>query len=121
MIRNVRIVLVAAILSGAFACTHEHATEPYDFVRDTPSWLQEKIAVMSGNSAKYYAFTTVYRYTWHSHYVYYISIPVSSCMYCELYDQHGNKIRLADNTILQDFLSTRTDEVIVWHLGPGLD
>ena len=46
-------------------------------------------------------------------YIYHISIPVSSCAYCELYNQDGNKM-LLDNNMFNNFLNNKKNKVLVW-------
>ena len=67
---------------------------------------------MSNNH--YYHGSQVYRYVWHESYAYYIFIPVSSCAYCEVYDQNGGKITFTDDNMLQDYLNNRKYEVLIW-------
>ena len=63
---------------------------------------------------KSYGGTVVYRYKWHNEYIYYIDIPISSCMYCEIYNQNGDKIQFTSDSQIQDFINNKTDEVIIW-------
>jgi hypothetical protein len=98
------------------SCIADEGQEPFDYARDTPSWLKEKISLMSSDTRRFYIGTKVYRYDWHRQPVYDIFIPLSSCAYCEVYDQSGNKIQFAGDAMLQDFLSNRTNELLVWEL-----
>ena len=79
---------------------------------DNPEWLKVKISTMSAD--QYYMGTKVFRYKWNGAYIYYIEIPVSSCAYCDVYDQSGNKISFTDNAIFQNFQTNRSDEVLIW-------
>ncbi len=67
---------------------------------------------MSNN--KSYFGTKVFRHEWHSDYVYYISIPISSCAYCEVYNQNGDKIHFTDDTMFQDYIDNRKNEILIW-------
>ena len=96
------------------SCQKESGQEPFNYANDTPSWLKDRIAIMSNDTTRLYAQTKVYRYNWHSAFVYYISIPLSSCMYCDVYDQEGNRIQFTGDAMLQDFLNTRSNEVLIW-------
>jgi hypothetical protein len=58
--------------------------------------------------------TKVFRYGWRGKYVYHIFIPISSCAYCEVYGQQGNKIQLANDTVVQDYIFNRKNEILVW-------
>lgn len=73
-------------------CQKENSMEPFDYERDTPTWLKAKIDSISSNPE--YFGTKVYRYEWKGYLVYHIEIPISSCAYCELYDQKGKKLKL---------------------------
>lgn len=92
-----------------------NSVEPFNYERDTPQWLKLKIDSLDVNPN--YAGTTVYRYNWHSNYVYHISIPISSCAFCLVYDQNGNKIEFTDETVINDFHNNRTNEIIIWQKG----
>ena len=87
-------------------------TEPFNYERDTPIWLKEKIISMSTNHDYFGA--KVFRYEWHDKFLYHIMIPISSCAYCELYDQNGNKINFSDDETFQDFLINKKNEILVW-------
>ena len=41
-------------------------------------------------------------------------IPISSCAYCEMYDEFGNLFEFSDNEELADFLANRKNQYIVW-------
>jgi hypothetical protein len=114
-----RILLVPAVIVFfvLVGCANDSGQEPFDYARDTPMWLKQKIAVMSTDTRSFVG-TRVYRYNWHWQFVYHISIPLSSCVFCEIYDQLGNKIQFANDAMLQDFLSTRTDQILVWESTP---
>jgi hypothetical protein len=93
------------------SCNNSDITEPYNYERDTPVWLKEKIDSLSVNQLYYGA--KVYRYTWNRNYIYHITVPIWSCIYCELYDYYGNKIKFTDNEF-SDFFNNKTDEILVW-------
>ena len=114
-----KIIFLSTFLFLAFiSCNKGDITQPYNYGRDTPEWLKEKIDSMSVNQL-YYG-SKVYRYTWDRKYVYHIMIPISSCMYCEVYDYYGNKIEFTENEF-SDFLNNKTGETFIWEwpLNPG--
>ena len=115
-----RIPLVSVMIAFfvLVGCNNDNGQQPFDYAKDTPAWLKEKIAVMSTDTTRFYVRSKVYRYNWNWQFVYHISIPLSSCMYCEIYDQFGNRIKFVNDAMLQNFLSTRTDEVLVWESTP---
>ena len=107
-----KVIFISSFLLLAFiSCNKGDITQPYDYERDTPVWLKEKIDSISVN--QFYHGAKVYRYTWNRNYVYHIMIPISSCIYCELYDYYGNKIEFTENEF-SDFLNNKTDETLVW-------
>jgi hypothetical protein len=79
---------------------------------DTPEWLNSYIEGIQDNPD--YVGTKVYRYEWQENFVYHVMIPISSCAYCEVYNQSGTKIEFKDDNTFQDFLSNKKNEVIVW-------
>ena len=108
-----KLIFISSFLFITFlSCQKNNTVEPYNYKNDTPTWLKEKIDSMTTNP-KYYWGTKVYRYEWDGKYVYHISIAISSCMYCELYEQDGKKLQL-DNVTFPDFLQNKKNEVLVW-------
>ena len=111
-----RIILISgAFLSFIFINCHNNiGSEPFNFEKETPEWLKEKISIMSTDTTYYYAKTRVYRYEWDESFVYHIFIPISSCVYCKLYDQDGKQVQINNDVMLQDFLKNRRDGVLLW-------
>ena len=93
-------------------CQNDNSVEPFKYERDTPAWLKVKIDSMSTNH--FYVGSQVFRHVWHNNYTYYIFIPVSSCVYCEVYNENGEKIKFTGDNMLQDYLNNRKNEVLVW-------
>ena len=102
---------VFAVLLFTFIACQDKGVEPFLYERDTPSWLKDKIDYMSAH--KDFGGTTVYRYEWKGDYVFDITIPISSCGLCEVYDDRGNKIDWVKSSV-QDYLDNRTSPVRVW-------
>ena len=94
------------------SCQKDNSVEPFNYERDTPVWLKEKIDSMSINHD--YFGSKVYRYKWNNNYTFYIMIPISSCAYCDVYDQNGNKIKFTNDTMFNDFVNNKKNEVLVW-------
>jgi hypothetical protein len=86
----------------------------FNYEKDTPEWLKTKIDSVTTSNPKYYSGTKVFRYEWNKQYVYHFSIPLSSCVYCELYDQEGRKIQFTDNAMTSDFEQNKINKVLVW-------
>ena len=93
-------------------CQNQNSVEPFNYERDTPAWLKVKIDSMSTN--QYYHGSQVYRYIWRNDFIYDIFIPVSSCVYCEVFNKDGAKITFTGDNMLQDYLNNRKDEILVW-------
>jgi hypothetical protein len=74
-------------------------------------WLDEKIQKMENDI--YYAGSTLYRYQWDEDFYYEITIPLSSCAYCDVYDENGDKVDWG-NADLNDYLENRTDQLLIW-------
>lgn len=102
-------LLILACITG---CKRETSVEPFNYERDTPTWLKEKINAYSQN--KDYFGTKVFRYEWKSSTVYYFAIPISSCAFCDVYNANGIKIFFSSDQMIQDFLDNRKNEVLVW-------
>ncbi len=111
-----KIVIVFALLLALilFRCSMDIGSENHKFEKDTPVWLEEKINTISNFTGHYYDWTRVYRYEWNNSFIYLFSVPASSCMYCELYDQSGNKVTAFNDSVLQEILQTRKGEVLMW-------
>ncbi len=108
-----KVIFISSFLFLAFiSCNKGDITQPYNYERDTPEWLKEKIDSIS--VIQFYHGAKVYRYIWNRNYVYHIMIPISSCMYCEVYDYYGNKIEFTDDKMFSDFLNNKTGKVLVW-------
>jgi len=107
-----KVIFISSFLFVTFlSCQKDNATDPFNYERDTPVWLKEKIDSISANNN--YFGSKVYRYEWRQKYAYHIMIPISSCAYCELYEQSGNKMKL-NSDMFADFLRNKKNEVLVW-------
>ena len=111
-----RIIFIPGVLLFFIltSCHKDSGVGPFEYERDTPVWLKEKISDISSDTAQFYTKTKVYRYRWNESFIYHISIPLSSCVYCELYDENGNKVQITSDLMLQNFLNNRADEVLIW-------
>ena len=96
------------------SCSASNSSETYNSNEDTPVWLSEMIDSISSASGHYNDLTKVYRYNWNKSFIYFFSNPLSSCVYCELYDQSGKKMTAANDTLLQYTLKTRDGEILIW-------
>jgi len=110
-----KVYIIISILFFFFYCS-ENNTSGFDYERDTPGWLKVKIDSMSSDPA--YVLTKVYRYNYNSSFIYHIWIGLSSCLYCELYNQKGKKVTFNSDEELQDFLNKKKNEIIIWKSNP---
>ncbi|MDR3665327.1 MAG: hypothetical protein P4L35_00665 [Ignavibacteriaceae bacterium] len=103
-------------ISGLFLITligcNSSVVESFSFERDTPAWL--KIKIDSISTQKYYWGTVINRYKWNNNYLFEFTIPVSSCMFCDIYFYDGTKNKFIDAKAVQSYINTRTDKVFVW-------
>lgn len=102
---------VAALSCG---CRGNGAGKPYDFERDAPVWLKAKVDSLATRPD--YNAIAVFRYEWRGDTLYYISLPLSSCLYCELYDKDGRRYHVAHED-MQAFIDADKHEKAIW--GPG--
>lgn len=101
------VILIALFVTGC----QNTGTDAFDYERDAPEWLKDKIETMATNPTM--AGSVVYRYSWSGDWVYHIEIPIHSCAFCELYTREGERIDNAEFD-LAGFLENRTEEVVVW-------
>lgn len=93
-------------------CHKEITSDNYNYPKDTPEWLQTKIDSIA--TIKYYALIKVYTYKWKEKLIYHFSIPFSSCVYCELYDEVGIRFILSGDSVAQDFMQNKKDKTLIW-------
>ena len=86
----------------------------YDFKRDNPEWLKTKIYSIAKSGDEYYHGTVVNRYKWNDTLIYEFDTPLNSCKLCEVYYFNGTKTNFSDDSLVQNYLTTRTDKFIVW-------
>ncbi len=94
------------------SCQNVSTVESLNYEKDTPVWLKAKIDTMS--TGKYYMLAKVYRCEMNGEYIYYISNPISSCVYCEVYYQNGEKLNFEDEKVLYDFEHNKKNELLIW-------
>jgi hypothetical protein len=77
-----------------------------------PEWAKSTIDSIS--TIEEYEGTILYRYTWNNEYVYHFEIPISTCTYCQLFNQSGIKVVFASESQFQDFLNKKTETEVLW-------
>ncbi len=112
-------------------CHKEIATDNYNYPKDTPAWLQTKIDSIA--TINYYALTKVYSYKWKEKYLILNPSPSKGegllnslslrrrgtqgeviSVYCELYDEVGNRFILSGDSVAQDFMQNKKDKTLIW-------
>ena len=88
--------------------------EIFNYEKDAPEWLKVKIDSVTTTNPKYYGGMKVFRYEWNNQFVYHFSIPASSCVYCEVYEQNGKKIQFTNKEVISDFEQNKMNKVLVW-------
>lgn len=79
-----------------------------------PDWLNARISEME--TAFNFAGAAVYEYKWNDEYYFHIQNPISSCLFCEVYNYDGVKIVWTDETF-NDFMKNGHKLRVVWQRG----
>jgi hypothetical protein len=101
-----RLLLFSTILSLPFSCKKENKKI------EIPQWLDEMIQERE-NEPLYFS-ASVYRYQWENLFIYEFEIPLSSCMYCEVYTSNGELVSWVEYNF-DNYLEQRTDKTLIWH------
>ena len=101
-----KIIYFFLLLSSTFICCQNEISN------ERPVWLKNRISSLLDNQNNFGASIT--RYKWNNMYIYHVSIPVSSCAFCELYDQNGRRIKFSSDSLKYDFMNNKADGVNVW-------
>lgn len=111
-----KLIMIFSITAAAIfiSCSSGISSDSYNYDSETPPWLKEKIDSIGNSTGHYYDWTKVYRYNFNEPFIYNFSIPLSSCKYCELYNQKGDKITAFNDSTLQSILNKRTGEILIW-------
>lgn len=107
--RATKIILLLLIYITCLGC--ERNDEVTDENPAIPAWLQSKIAEIEDNI--YYDGTLIIRHEWKSKYYYHINTPLSSCLYCEVYNHDGEKVDWKVES-RDDYLKNRKNRVVIW-------
>jgi hypothetical protein len=78
-----------------------------------PVWLNTMISQLENSQVPG---IVIYAYKWNDNYYYYVSNPISSCMYCDIYDYSGVKVTWTDDELL-DFTTYGNRIKAVWQKG----
>jgi hypothetical protein len=102
-----KIVFVFFLSLLFISCEKEEKLPP------NPEWLNTMISQLEDSPTPG---IVVYAYKWKEDYYYNISNPISSCMFCELYDFQGDKQTWTDD-VFSDFASNSRLIKAVWRKG----
>lgn len=78
-----------------------------------PEWLQQQIREIENSDTDCFA-CSITRYTYQEKYYYNYYCSYSSCYMCNLRSEQGKLIEESDSLDFNDFLTTYTDETVVW-------
>ena len=78
-----------------------------------PEWLNTMISQMENLSLPG---IIINAYQWNETFYYHISNPISSCLFCEVYDYSGNLITWTDDDFA-DFMNNGRLIKVVWEKG----
>lgn len=78
-----------------------------------PDWFMVLIEEIESDSL-YYGGSIIYQHEYEGSYLFHLNIPLSSCVYCRLYDCAGNLVEWSSTEEFEDYLQHRTNETVVW-------
>ncbi len=110
------IIVLYIFQTSILFCQVGDSAEVFDYTKDVPGWLKEKILTMSLDE-KHYAGAKVFRYSFEGDYVYWINNPWSSCIYCELY--YADSTRLTGES-LREFEKEKDEPLLIWQNYPAV-
>jgi len=89
------------------ACEKEEKLPP------NPVWLNTMISQLEASQIPG---IVIYAYRWNGEYYYHVFNPISSCMYCDMYNYAGARVAWTDDEFL-DFTSNGKKIKAVWEKG----
>jgi hypothetical protein len=99
-------LIISIIVTLSFLSCNKEEDEQIN-----PQWLKAMTDTI--RTKDYYWGSTIYRHDWKSKYYYHLMIPISSCAYCNVYDENGEKVNWSTENS-QDYMQNRKNEIIVW-------
>jgi hypothetical protein len=108
-----KILLVFSLILILILGCNSNVIEPYNYEKDTPEWLKEKINSIAISNMPYYHMAEVNRYKWNNDFIFQFDIPVSSCLLCEVYYYNGTKVNFANDSTVQNYLLKRTNKLLI--------
>ena len=105
----IRIFFISSLTILLFLGCHRSAIT--ETSKNIPEWLQKTIDNLSNNRRN--IGTKIYRYEWNEEYIYDLVDPSSSCIYCQIFDRNGKKIKF-DYDTYKKFVEERKNSVLIW-------
>jgi hypothetical protein len=102
-----KIAFVFLISLLVTSCEKEEKLPP------NPEWLNTMISQLENSPLPG---ISIYAYKWKGDYYYHVSNPISSCMFCEVYDYSGDKPSWTDDEFT-DFINNGKMIKAVWEKG----
>jgi hypothetical protein len=102
-----KIAFVFLISLFVISCEKDEKLPP------NPDWLNTMISRLENSSLPG---ITINAYKWNKVYYYHVLNPISSCMFCEVYDYSGDLIRWSNEEIA-DFVKNGKLIKAVWEKG----
>lgn len=97
-------------------CQEKDTSDVFNYDKDVPGWVKEKIIQMSLNE-KQYGMAKVYRYEINDRYIFHIYNPLNSCIYCELYDEYGKRLNPDE---AKYFNEHKGEPLLIWENRPPI-
>jgi thioredoxin-related protein len=101
-----KFVIIIGILIFSFLSCKKDNVEQIN-----PQWINTMVDTIKTQDS--YWGSIIYRHDWKSKYYYHLMIPLSSCAYCNVYDENGEKVNWSTENS-QDYMQNRKNEVIIW-------
>ena len=102
-----KIAFVFLLSSLIFSCEKDENLPP------NPEWLNTMISQLENNLLPG---IIINAYKWNDVFYYHVSNPISSCMFCEVYNYSGDLIRFTDDEFT-DFINNGKLIKAVWEKG----
>ncbi len=77
-----------------------------------PEWLE--IILDESTNNDFCQYWSVTRYSFRDSYYYELFNPLSSCLFCDVYDEEGNRMVWDDHEDMNAYVENRTDVTLVW-------
>ncbi len=103
--KKIAIVFLLSLL--VMSCEKDEKLPP------NPEWLNTMISQLENSPLPG---ISIYAYKWNENYYYRVSNPISSCLYCDMYDYSGARLTWTDDEF-KDFETNGKLIKAVWEKG----